>query len=95
MHELVELEQQGWRSLATEGDAARRFYASVLRADAVMLLPGGYESKGGRPSWRLSDRSRGHRFRSRMPKSSSLQVTRPRSFTRRPRSATGANPTLR
>lgn len=46
MHELVELEQQGWRSLATEGDAARRFYASVLRADAVMPLPGGLRIEG-------------------------------------------------
>ncbi|MBM0104368.1 nuclear transport factor 2 family protein [Steroidobacter sp. S1-65] len=46
MHELIELEQQGWRALATAGDAGRKFYASVLREDAVMLFPGGMRIEG-------------------------------------------------
>lgn len=46
MRELIELEQQGWRALATEGDAGRKFYASVLREDAVMLFPGGMRIEG-------------------------------------------------
>ena len=41
MNELIELERQGWKALSTEGDAGREFYSSVLREDAVMLLPGG------------------------------------------------------
>jgi hypothetical protein len=46
MHELIELEEQGWRALSTEGDAGRKFYASVLREDAVMLFPGGMRIVG-------------------------------------------------
>jgi hypothetical protein len=46
MHELMELEEQGWRALSTEGDAGKKFYASVLREDAVMLLPGGMRIVG-------------------------------------------------
>lgn len=46
MHELIELEEQGWRALSTEGDAGKKFYASVLREDAVMLLPGGMRIAG-------------------------------------------------
>lgn len=41
MRELIELEQQGWKALSTEGDAGKQFYASVLREDAIMLFPGG------------------------------------------------------
>lgn len=41
MEELIELEEQGWQALSTEGDAGKKFYGSVLRDDAVMLFPGG------------------------------------------------------
>ena len=46
MHDLIELEEQGWRALSTEGDAGKKFYASVLREDAVMLFPGGMRIAG-------------------------------------------------
>jgi hypothetical protein len=46
MDEIVELEKQGWHALSTEGDAGKRFYASVLRKDAVMLFPGGIRIQG-------------------------------------------------
>lgn len=46
MRELIDLEEQGWRTLSTEGDAAKKFYASVLREDAVMLFPGGMRIEG-------------------------------------------------
>lgn len=46
MRELIELEEQGWRALSTAGDAAKQFYASVLRDDAVMLFPGGMRING-------------------------------------------------
>jgi hypothetical protein len=41
MEELIELEEQGWQARSTEGDAARKFYNSVLRDDAIMVFPGG------------------------------------------------------
>jgi len=41
MHELIELEEQGWQALSSPGSAGRDFYRSVLREDAVMLFPGG------------------------------------------------------
>lgn len=44
--ELIDLEEQGWRALSTEGDAGKTFYASVLREDAVMLFPGGMRIVG-------------------------------------------------
>jgi hypothetical protein len=46
MRELIDLEEQGWRALSTAGDAAKKFYASVLREDAVMLFPGGMRIEG-------------------------------------------------
>jgi hypothetical protein len=46
LNELVELEEQGWLALSTEGDAGKRFYASVLRNDALMLFPGGIRIEG-------------------------------------------------
>jgi hypothetical protein len=46
MHELIELEKQGWRALSTGGDAGKKFYMSVLREDAVMLFPGGMRLAG-------------------------------------------------
>ena len=66
MRELIELEEQGWRALSSAGDAGRKFYAAVLREDAVMLFPGGMriegrerilESLGAQPweSFRLED----------------------------------------
>lgn len=45
-HELLGLEEQGWRALATEGDAGRNFYEVILREDAVMLFPGGMRIVG-------------------------------------------------
>lgn len=45
-HELLELEERGWQALATEGDAGRKFYAAILREDAVMLFPGGMRIVG-------------------------------------------------
>jgi hypothetical protein len=44
--DFVELEKQGWRALATAGDAGKSFYASILRSNAVMLLPGGIRIEG-------------------------------------------------
>jgi hypothetical protein len=46
MRELIDLEEQGWRALSTEGDAGRKFYGAVLREDAVMLFPGGMRIEG-------------------------------------------------
>ncbi|MGH8771981.1 MAG: nuclear transport factor 2 family protein [Burkholderiales bacterium] len=46
MQELIELEKQGWCALSMEGDDGRKFYASVLRDDAVMLFPGGMRIEG-------------------------------------------------
>lgn len=46
MQELLELEEQGWRALATKGNAGQAFYASILREDAVMLFPGGLRIEG-------------------------------------------------
>jgi hypothetical protein len=46
MRELLDLEEQGWRALSTEGDAGKKFYASILREDAVMLFPGGMRIEG-------------------------------------------------
>jgi hypothetical protein len=46
MDEFIELEKQGWHALSTEGDAGKRFYASVLRNDSVMLFPGGKKIQG-------------------------------------------------
>lgn len=46
MRELIDLEEQGWRALSTEGDAGKKFYSSVLREDAVMLFPAGMRIEG-------------------------------------------------
>lgn len=46
MQELIELEEQGWQALSSEGDAAEQFYRSLLVDDAVMLLPGGMRVEG-------------------------------------------------
>lgn len=37
---LPDFEERGWRALATPGGAGRRFYASALRDDAVMVFAG-------------------------------------------------------
>ncbi|WP_239137605.1 nuclear transport factor 2 family protein [Sphaerisporangium rufum] len=39
--EPMELEEQGWRALATSGETAAAFYQEVLDREVVMLLPGG------------------------------------------------------
>jgi hypothetical protein len=44
--DVLVLERDGWRALATRGGAAKKFYASVLRHDAVMLFPGGMRIAG-------------------------------------------------
>jgi hypothetical protein len=48
MQHLLELEEQGWQALSSDGESGKRFYSSVLRDDAVMLFPGGMliEGKG-------------------------------------------------
>jgi hypothetical protein len=40
-HELIELEEQGWRALSSTGEAAAEFYERILDDRIVMLLPGG------------------------------------------------------
>lgn len=40
-HDLLELEREAWRALATGGVAAATHYGSVLARDVLMLLPGG------------------------------------------------------
>ncbi len=46
VHELIELKERGWRALPTVGYAGRKFYASVLRDDALMLFAGGMRIAG-------------------------------------------------
>jgi len=41
MQDLIELEEQGWRALSSEGEASKKFYRAVLHDDAIMLFPGG------------------------------------------------------
>ena len=41
MQDLIELEEQGWLALSSEGEACKKFYSSVLCDDAIMLFPGG------------------------------------------------------
>lgn len=41
MQSLLEVEEQGWQALATEGNAGEKYYRAMLHDDAVMLLPGG------------------------------------------------------
>lgn len=64
--ELIELEESGWRALASTGRAAAEFYERVLDDTVLMLLPGGVvlddrsmilESISGQPwsSFRLED----------------------------------------
>jgi hypothetical protein len=64
--ELIDLEERGWRALASDPRTASEFYEQVLDDDVVMLLPGGMRvtdraaivaSMGGQPwdSYRLED----------------------------------------
>jgi uncharacterized protein (TIGR02246 family) len=46
LEELLDLETQGWRALASDGDVAQEFYEGVLSDDAVMLFPGGMVLQG-------------------------------------------------
>lgn len=39
--ELIELERDAWKALATSGEAAAEFYERVLADEVLMLLPGG------------------------------------------------------
>lgn len=41
MQVLIELEEQGWQALSSEGEAGKKFYSAVLHDDAIMLFPGG------------------------------------------------------
>ena len=38
MRELIDLEEQGWRALSSNADAARDFYGRMLLEDAVMVF---------------------------------------------------------
>lgn len=64
--ELLHLEREGWRALSTSGKVAEAFYAEILAAEVLLLLPGGIvlddreeviKSMGGSPwsSFTLSD----------------------------------------
>lgn len=46
MQDLIELEEQGWQALSSEGEASKNFYSSILHNDAVMLFPGGMFIRG-------------------------------------------------
>lgn len=46
MQELIELEEQGWQALSSDGNAAQTFYDAVLHDDAVMFFPGGMRLEG-------------------------------------------------
>jgi len=46
MQDLIELEEQGWQALSSEGEASKKFYSSVLCDDAIMLFPGGILMNG-------------------------------------------------
>jgi hypothetical protein len=41
MHEIIALEEQGWRALSTGGEVAKACYDVVLTDYAVMVFPGG------------------------------------------------------
>lgn len=41
MQDLIELEEQGWLALSSEGEASKKFYSSVLHNDVIVLFPGG------------------------------------------------------
>lgn len=47
MQDLIELEEQGWLALSSEGEASKKFYSSVLHNDAIVLFPGGMLINGG------------------------------------------------
>ncbi len=64
--ELIDVEERGWRALASDPGAASEFYEQVLDDEVVMLLPGGMRltdraaivaSMGGQPwsSYRLEE----------------------------------------
>ncbi len=46
MRELIDLEEQGWRALSSNADAARDFYGRMLLEDAVMVFPGRMRIRG-------------------------------------------------
>ena len=46
MQDLVKLEEQGWQALSSKGDAAKKFYGSLLTDDAIMVLPDGMLIEG-------------------------------------------------
>lgn len=46
MNDLLVLETHGWQALATSAEAGRKFYATVLQEDAVMVFPGGLLLRG-------------------------------------------------
>jgi len=66
MKKLFELERQGWDAISRKGDAGKRFYESILREGAVMLFPGGLESKVVNGSYKDRDLNLGIHFRSKM-----------------------------
>lgn len=46
MQDLVKLEEQGWQALSSKGDAAKKFYGSLLTDDAIMVFPDGMLIEG-------------------------------------------------
>ena len=46
MQDLVKLEEEGWQALSSAGDAAQKFYSSLLIDDAIAIFPGGLIVKG-------------------------------------------------
>lgn len=45
-HDLIDLEERGWKALSSECFAGKGFYQSMLHPDAVMLFPGGLRIEG-------------------------------------------------
>jgi hypothetical protein len=48
MWRILELEEQGWQALSSEGDTSKEFYGAVLADDAVMIFQGGLLIEGKR-----------------------------------------------
>ena len=46
MQDLIQLEEQGWLALSSEGEASKKFYNAVLHDDAIILFSGGIRISG-------------------------------------------------
>jgi hypothetical protein len=58
---VLEREKNGWRVLASSGDAAITVYRDVLHDDVEMLLPGGLRLRGSLTSCERWALNRGRR----------------------------------